>query len=96
MISRFYDRSDGKMRRPSRQRSENRATIEAVIFDLDGTVVDSNDLTVAARDCAFRHFGKKFSESALRKHGLYGTYATNKIRRVMKVAALTDPTVRYR
>ncbi len=41
--------------------------IKAVIFDLDGTLVDSNDLHVQAWSEAFRHFGKNFSEKELRE-----------------------------
>lgn len=41
--------------------------IRAVIFDLDGTLVDSNDLHVEAWDETFRHFGKEFSRTQLRK-----------------------------
>ena len=42
--------------------------IEAVIFDLDGTLVDSNELHVASWERAFRHFGKRFSLDQLRQH----------------------------
>jgi HAD superfamily hydrolase (TIGR01549 family) len=42
--------------------------IKAVIFDLDGTLVDSNELHVASWDRAFRHFGKRFSLEELRRH----------------------------
>ena len=42
--------------------------IQAVIFDLDGTIVDSNEAHVLAWDRAFRHFGKKFPMDELRKH----------------------------
>ena len=42
--------------------------IEAVIFDLDGTLVDSNELHVESWDRAFRHFGKRFSLDELRQH----------------------------
>ena len=55
------------------QRSENRTKIEAVIFDLDGTIVDSNDFHVEAWDLAFRHFGKHFPREKLRKHIGKGT-----------------------
>jgi phosphoglycolate phosphatase-like HAD superfamily hydrolase len=41
--------------------------IQAVIFDLDGTLVDSNELHVASWERAFRHFGKRFSLDALRR-----------------------------
>ena len=41
--------------------------IHAVIFDLDGTLVDSNDLHVEAWQETFRHFGKEFSSSELRQ-----------------------------
>jgi HAD superfamily hydrolase (TIGR01509 family) len=55
------------MQAPRHQkRSENRATIEAVIFDLDGTIIDSNDFHVEAWNRAFQHFGKHFSIAALR------------------------------
>lgn len=40
--------------------------MEAFIFDLDGTLVDSNEFHVASWDAAFRHFGKEFSRAQLR------------------------------
>lgn len=40
--------------------------ISAFIFDLDGTLVDSNELHVASWERAFRHFGKRFSLEQLR------------------------------
>ncbi len=40
--------------------------MEAFIFDLDGTLVDSNELHVDSWDAAFRHFGKEFSSEQLR------------------------------
>lgn len=40
--------------------------MKAFIFDLDGTLVDSNDAHVESWDRAFRHFGKKFSQDQLR------------------------------
>jgi HAD superfamily hydrolase (TIGR01549 family) len=42
-------------------------SIKAFIFDLDGTLVDSNELHVAAWERAFRHFGKRFSDQQLRR-----------------------------
>jgi HAD superfamily hydrolase (TIGR01549 family) len=36
------------------------------IFDIDGTLVDSNELHVESWDRAFRHFGKQFSREQLR------------------------------
>ena len=66
--SRFLAYLDGKMQdQPADQSSENRTKIQAVIFDLDGTIVDSNDFHVEAWDLAFRHFGKHFPEPELRK-----------------------------
>jgi HAD superfamily hydrolase (TIGR01549 family) len=41
--------------------------LKAFIFDLDGTLVDSNELHVESWDRAFRHFGKEFSRGELRK-----------------------------
>jgi HAD superfamily hydrolase (TIGR01549 family) len=41
-------------------------SIRAFIFDLDGTLVDSNELHVASWEQAFRHFGKRFSLEQLR------------------------------
>jgi beta-phosphoglucomutase-like phosphatase (HAD superfamily) len=41
-------------------------SIRAFIFDLDGTLVDSNELHVESWDRAFRHFGKHFSREELR------------------------------
>ena len=41
--------------------------IEAVIFDLDGTLVDSNELHVESWERAFRHFGKYFSLEKLHR-----------------------------
>ena len=42
--------------------------IQAVIFDLDGTVVDSNDLHVEAWREAFREYGKDFPTRELHRH----------------------------
>jgi HAD superfamily hydrolase (TIGR01549 family) len=42
--------------------------IQAVIFDLDGTLIDSNEAHVLAWDRTFRHFGKSFTIEQLRKH----------------------------
>jgi HAD superfamily hydrolase (TIGR01549 family) len=39
--------------------------MKAFIFDLDGTLVDSNELHVDSWDAAFRHFGKRFSRAQL-------------------------------
>jgi HAD superfamily hydrolase (TIGR01509 family) len=50
------------------KRSQKRAMVKGVIFDLDGTVVDSNDLHVEAWNQAFQHFGKHFSNAKLRRH----------------------------
>jgi HAD superfamily hydrolase (TIGR01549 family) len=41
--------------------------IRAAIFDLDGTLVDSNDLHVQAWQETFRHFGKEIPEAKLRQ-----------------------------
>ncbi len=41
--------------------------IRAAIFDLDGTLVDSNELHVLAWDETFRHYGKEFPLEQLRK-----------------------------
>jgi HAD superfamily hydrolase (TIGR01549 family) len=41
--------------------------IRAVIFDLDGTVVDSNELHVDAWDETFRHYGKEFPRAELHR-----------------------------
>ena len=38
------------------------------MFDLDGTIVDSNDLHVEAWNQAFQHFGKHFPMSKLREN----------------------------
>lgn len=40
--------------------------LRAFIFDIDGTLVDSNELHVDSWDCAFRKFGKQFPREALR------------------------------
>ena len=40
--------------------------IRAVIFDLDGTLVDSNELHVLAWQETFRHFGKEVPLERLR------------------------------
>ena len=42
------------------------APLLAFIFDIDGTLVDSNELHVDSWDIAFRHFGKTFSREQLR------------------------------
>jgi beta-phosphoglucomutase-like phosphatase (HAD superfamily) len=38
----------------------------AFIFDIDGTLVDSNELHVDSWDSAFRQFGKQFPREKLR------------------------------
>src|SRR5207253_955359 len=43
-----------------------RPSPRAFIFDIDGTLVDSNELHVDAWDRSLRHFGKQFSCEALR------------------------------
>ncbi len=40
--------------------------LKAVIFDLDGTLVDSNELHVASWERAFRRYGRRFSMAQLR------------------------------
>jgi membrane protein len=40
--------------------------MRAFIFDIDGTLVDSNELHVDSWDRAFRKFGKQFPREALR------------------------------
>ena len=40
--------------------------LRVFIFDIDGTLVDSNELHVDSWDDAFRHFGKQFSREQLR------------------------------
>src|SRR5438128_11388818 len=42
------------------------ASFLAFIFDIDGTLVDSNELHVDSWDRAFRHFGKRFPREKLR------------------------------
>ena len=56
-----------KSSRAATSRSESSRMIKAVIFDLDGTLVDSNELHVQSWDETFRHFGKRFPLDALRK-----------------------------
>lgn len=41
--------------------------IRAAIFDLDGTLVDSNELHVDAWDETFRHYGKQFPRAELHR-----------------------------
>jgi beta-phosphoglucomutase-like phosphatase (HAD superfamily) len=41
--------------------------IRAVIFDLDGTLVDTNDLHAEAWQETFRHYGKDFPYEDLRR-----------------------------
>ena len=44
----------------------HRVSLRAFIFDVDGTLVDSNEFHVESWDRAFRHFGKQFSREQLR------------------------------
>ena len=44
------------------------SSILAFIFDIDGTLVDSNELHVDSWDRAFREFGKQFPREKLRAH----------------------------
>lgn len=47
--------------------------VTTFVFDIDGTLVDSNDLHVESWDRAFRHFGKPFPIEALREQIGKGT-----------------------
>ena len=42
------------------------SSVHAFIFDIDGTLVDSNELHVDSWDRAFQRFGKQFSREQLR------------------------------
>jgi beta-phosphoglucomutase-like phosphatase (HAD superfamily) len=42
--------------------------IEAFIFDVDGTLIDSNDFHAEAWQKAFAEFGKSFSLDQIRPH----------------------------
>ena len=42
--------------------------LRGLLFDIDGTLVDSNESHVESWDRAFRHFGKQFSKEELRAH----------------------------
>lgn len=42
--------------------------IKAILFDIDGTLVDSNDLHVTAWDQVFRDAGHSFERAALHEH----------------------------
>jgi HAD superfamily hydrolase (TIGR01549 family) len=42
------------------------SSVLAFIFDIDGTLVDSNELHVDSWDCAFRRFDKQFPREQLR------------------------------
>lgn len=42
--------------------------LKAIIFDVDGTLVDSNDLHARAWQDAFAHFGKELSIERIRTH----------------------------
>jgi len=42
------------------------SSVLAFIFDIDGTLVDSNELHVDSWDRAFRRFGKQFPREQLR------------------------------
>jgi HAD superfamily hydrolase (TIGR01509 family) len=44
------------------------SAIDGIIFDVDGTLVDSNDLHAQAWQESFRHFGKDVPFDQIRKH----------------------------
>lgn len=50
--------------------TRERRRVDAVLFDLDGTLVDSNDFHVDAWDCVFREAGHVFDRGVL--HGQIG------------------------
>jgi len=58
---RAYDR-----RNPIQVKNMRLLSVLAFIFDIDGTLVDSNELHVDSWDRAFRRFGKQFSRGQLR------------------------------
>lgn len=47
---------------------EKQNELEAIIFDVDGTLVDSNDLHARAWQEAFAHFGKELTLDRIRGH----------------------------
>jgi HAD superfamily hydrolase (TIGR01549 family) len=47
-------------------RTMHLSSVLAFIFDIDGTLIDSNELHVDSWDRAFREFGKRFSRETLR------------------------------
>ena len=60
-------KADAPAARSCLKRRSN-GVIEAVIFDLDGTVVDSNELHVEAWRETFRDYGKEFPTKELHRH----------------------------
>ena len=53
-------------RKPIQIENMRLSSVLAYIFDVDGTLVDSNELHVDSWDRAFRKFGKQFPRDALR------------------------------
>ena len=58
-------KSERRRQRLPKRRSNG--VVEAVIFDLDGTVVDSNELHVEAWRESFREYGKDFPTKELHR-----------------------------
>jgi phosphoglycolate phosphatase-like HAD superfamily hydrolase len=92
VASRFWEYSDGKIRRGERQRSENRARIEAVIVDLDGTLV----LKIAA-DAAISIGDTPYDVEAGKRIGLRtilfcgGAFDEETLREAGAIAIYRDP-----
>ena len=63
--------------------------IRAAIFDLDGTLVDSNELHVLAWQETFRHFGKEIAIEQLRAQ--IGKGGDQALRDEGAVAIFRDP-----
>ena len=70
MIKKRAERSNAAQRsslaKPDSSEDMRLSSVLAFIFDIDGTLVDSNELHVDSWDCAFRRFGKQFPREKLR------------------------------
>ena len=57
-----------KIEKMNNKENRNHSTIKAVIFDIDGTLVNSNDLHVEAWQAAFKCYGKKAAFEEIHRH----------------------------
>ncbi len=76
---------------PGRKQGRSDHVKKAAIFDLDGTLVDANELHVQAWQETLQHFGKEIPVEKLREQIAKGGDPENELRDAGAIAIFRDP-----